>query len=184
MELPFSWAGVEGRVRVEFGSNDDPVAFGCEEFARGFPYLRATIEPPATGYADMLGWVQLVDTSFYDHGTGFVADGFQLLGDLSHPFGFFGVSPTLFDAPHTPDEEAHFIAHTFLGGLGGPLLEFRREVRAVLGFSWGFRKRGQEIEFIEPSPLPPERWDAHRAYLDGTFGDWKFASGYRQHPLP
>ena len=182
MELPFNWARLEGRVRVEFGSNDDPAAFGCEEFARGFPYCRATIEPPARGYADMLGWVQLVDTSFYEHATGFVADGFQLLGEPAHPFGFFGVSPTLFDAPHTPDENAHFIAHTFLCGLGGPLLEFRREACAVLGFSWGFTKRGEKIEFIEPSPLPAEGWDRHREYLDGEFAAWTFAPGYRQVP--
>lgn len=41
----------------------------------------------------MLGWVQLVDDSY--HGGGFHADGFEPLGPLPHPFGFYGISPTL-----------------------------------------------------------------------------------------
>ena len=45
------------------GIDDDPSVFGCEEVARGFPYLRAMLEPPAVGYGDILGWVQLVDMS-------------------------------------------------------------------------------------------------------------------------
>ena len=183
MELPYRWNEHDGSVRVEVWENDDPATYGCAEFARGHPCCRATIEPPARGYADMLGWVQLVDTSFYEHATGFVADGFQLLGELTHPFGFFGISPTLFDAPHTPDENAHFLAHTFLCGLGGPLLEFRRETRAVLGFRWGFVKRGEKIDFIDLSPLPAEGWDRHRKYLASAFEGWTFAPGYQQHPL-
>jgi hypothetical protein len=182
MEMHFSWAGVDGMVRVEFGRNDDPAAFGCAEFARGFPYCLATIEPQAKGYAEMLGWAQLVDASFYTPGE-FISDGFQRFGPLPHPFGYFGVSPTLFDAPHTDEENSDFLAHTFLCGLGGELLEFRREACPVLGFSWGFSKRGEEIRFIDPSPLPPEEWECHRDYLAETFDGWTFASGYRQHPL-
>lgn len=182
--MPYRWNGNDGSVRVEIWENDDPPAYGCADFALGHPCCRATIEPLACGYAEMLGWVQLVDASFYEHATGFIADGFQLLGDLTHPFGFFGISPTLFDAPHTPDENAHFHAHTFLCGLGGPLLEFRREVRAVLGFNWGFVKRGEEITFVDLVPLEAEVWDGHREYLDGEFEDWTFAPGYQEHHLP
>jgi hypothetical protein len=184
MELPFSWAGMEGVVRVELASNDDPAALGCAEFARGFPYCRATVEPAAKGYADMLGWVQLINASYVHRGEGFISDGFEPLGPLPHPFGFYGVSPTLFDAPHTDDREADFSAHSFLCGLGGELLEFRQEVRAVLGFSWGFSKRGDELEFFGPGTLPAGDWEGHRDYLTRTFPRWTFASGYRQSPLP
>lgn len=180
--MPFSWSGVDGLVRVEFGINDDPAAFGCAEFARGFPYCRATVEPRAQGYADMLGWVQLVDASYSNRGEGFVTDGFEPLGPLPHPFGFYGVSPTLFDAPHTDDEDADFLAHSFLCGLGGELLEFRHEVRAVLGFSWGFSKRGEEIRFSGPASLSDEEWDRHLDYLTRVFPRWTFATGYRHHP--
>ena len=181
LELPYSWAGREGTTRIEIWENDDPARYGCVEFARGFPCCRATLEPPATGYADMLGWVQMLDATYIS--SGFISDGFEPLGRLSHPFGFFGISPTLFDAPHTDDEDADFLAHTFLCGLGGELLEFRREARAVLGFSWGFAKRGSQFTFFGPDPLPPEGWERHRGYLIETFPDWTFPAGFHQHPL-
>lgn len=180
LALPFRWAGLEGEVSVEIRANDDPAALGCEEFARGFPVIRAEITPSPKGYADMLGWVQLVDDSW--HGGGFHADGFEPLGPLPHPFGFYGVSPTLFDAPHFDGENFDFLAHSFLCGLGGELLEFRHEVRAVLGFRWGCRKRGNEFEFFDPEYLPPERWEAHGGALARWFPEWTFAAGYRTDP--
>jgi len=187
--LPFRWAGREGEVRVEVRENDDPAALGCEEFARGFPVCRATIEPPAQGYADMLGWVQMVDDSWHDDG--FHADDFEPLAPLPHPFGFYGVSPTLFDAPHFDGESFDFLAHTFLCGLGGELLEFRHEARAILGFSWGFSKRGQRIEWFGPEPLSAEDWNSHLEYLRGKYERWwrprrwrwSFKPGFSQHPL-
>jgi len=181
MDLPYRWNGAEGLVRVEVRVNDDPAALGCEEIARGFPYCRATVEPPAIGYADMLGWVQLVESSH--RGNGFEIDTFEPLGSVSHPFAFFGSAPTLFDAPHSDDEDWDFLAHSFLCGLGGKLLEFRHEALAVLGFSWGFSKRGRKIEFFGPDPLAASDWDAHREYLTRRFPDWTFASGFRQDPL-
>jgi hypothetical protein len=180
LNLPFHWAGSEGEVQVEIRANDDPAALGCEEFARGFPVIRATISPLSQGYADMLGWIQLVDDSW--HRNGFHADGFEPLGHLSHPFGFYGISPTLFDAPHFDGENFDFIAHTFLCGLGGKLLEFRHEARAILGFSWGCRKRGSEIELLGPEPLSADDWNDHREYLARMFPTWTFASGYRRGP--
>lgn len=180
LALPFRWAGRDGRAQVEIRENDDPAALGCEGFARGFPVCRATVTPPSQGYADMLGWVQLVDDSY--HADGFHADGFEPLGSLPHPFGFYGVSPTLFDAPHFDGENFDFQAHTFLCGLGGELLEFRREARAVLGFGWGCRKRGETIDFLGPEPLPAETWDGHRGYLEGCFPQWTFAAGYSTDP--
>jgi hypothetical protein len=181
LALPFRWAGRAGEVQVAISQNDDPVALGCEEWARGFPVCRGRIALESRGYADMLGWVQLVDDSW--HGGGFHADGFEPLGHLPHPFGYYGVSPTLFDAPHCDGESFDFLAHTFLCGLGGELLEFRYEARAVLGFSWGCSKRGEEIAFHPLAVLSAEAWDGHRDCLARRFPEWTFAPGYRQHPL-
>jgi hypothetical protein len=181
LELPYRWAGREGEVRVEIWENDDPLAVGCSEIARGFPCCRATVTPTARGYSEMLGWIQLIDHS--ELGKGFVDDGFQPLGPLPHPFGFYGVSPTLFDAPHDVADPIELRAHTFLAGLGGEVLEFRREARPVLGFSWGFSKRGPEIEYFAPQPLTAEDWQAHLAYLRQRFPEWTFAEGFREHPL-
>jgi hypothetical protein len=182
LTLPYRWAGVDGAVQAEVGVNDDPAALGCSEFARGFPYCRATVTPPAAGYAEALGWVQLIEWTHI--AAGFRIDPFLPLGEISHPFGFFGFAPTLFDAPHTDDErrDSDFIAHSFLCGLGGELLEFRREARAVLGFSWGFSIRDREFEIFGPAVLGPEEWDRHHDYLRQAHPAWSFASGFAEGP--
>jgi hypothetical protein len=182
LRLPYRWNGVDGHVDVEIGFIDDPKRFGVEEFARGFPWCRATVEPPAVGYGEMLGWVQLVERS--DHGPGFEIDLFEPLGDVPHPFAFFGYSPTLFDGPHATFADWDFIAHSFLCGLGGKLLDQtegrRREVRAVLGFEWGFSKRGDRIEAFDPKPLSGDVWTGHLPYLHQRFSDpeWTFPAGF------
>lgn len=182
LQLPYRWNEVDGVVRVEIGTNDDPAKYGCEEVARGFPVCRATLEPAAVGYGEMLGWVQLVDTD--DRDPGFKVDQFEPLGDVPHPFAFFGFSPTMFDGPHTYLHNWDFHAHTFLCGLGGKLLEMRKEARAILGFSWGFSKHDEEIDFFGPTALASEKWDEHLGYLRDNFGEWSFAPGFQQHALP
>lgn len=180
--MPYRWAGTEGVVRVAIRPNDDPAALGCAEFGRGFPYCRATVEPPARGYADALGWLQLVDHS--TRPPGFQIDLFAPFGDVGHPFGFFGFAPTFFDAPHSDDENWDFLAHAFLCGLGGDLFDEQRDIRAVLGFSWGFSKRARQFEFFAPKPLAAEDWDSHRDYLAGRFPSWPSAPGFHRDPLP
>jgi len=188
LELPYRWNQIDGVVEVETGVIDDPDRFGVEEFARGFPYCRATIAPPAVGYGEMLGWLQVVERS--DHPPGFKIDLFEALGDVPHPFAFFGSSPTLFDGPHATYPDWDFTAHSFLCGLGGKLLEQteggRREVKAVLGFEWGFSKRGDQIDRFGPKPLSADGWNGHLPYLRERFSEWNwtFAAGFFDQPLP
>jgi hypothetical protein len=186
LELPYRWNGVDGLVKARIGVNDDPGRFGGEEFARGFPYCRATIEPPAIGYREMLGWVQVAEIS--DRGEGFKIDHFEPLGEVPHPFAFFGFSPTLFDSPHTSIPDWDFAAHSFLCGLGGKLFEqtegVRREIRAVLGFEWGFSKREDRIDSFGLKPLSAGDWIEHLPYLRGRFPAFSFAPGFFDQPLP
>ena len=187
LEMPYRWGEVEGTVTVEMGIDDNPSEFGVEEVARGFPYLRALVEPPAVGYGDLLGWVQLVDMS--DRRGGLRIDNCELLGPVPHPFSSYGPNPTLFDHPHTYRRDWDFLAHTFLCGLGGKLLEFRQEVRALLGFSWAITKRGDRIEFTGPTPLGPEDWNGHHSYLNRRYRHfrpkkWRFVPGFSDRPLP
>jgi hypothetical protein len=113
---------------VEVAVNDDPGQLGCPGYARGFPYCRATISPPARGYADFLGW--------------------------------------------------DFLAHSFLCGLGDDTLDGGGEIDAILGFSWGFRKRAGEVAIFGPAQLEPEDWDRHRDYLRETYPKWAFRAGF------
>mgnify|MGYP003577399794 CR=1 FL=1 len=187
LEMPYRWGHVEGTVTVEMGIDDNPSEFGCEEFARGFPYLRALLSPPALGYGDSLGWVQLADLS--DRRGGLRVDNWEALGRVSHPFFSYGPNITLFDHPHTDLRDWDFLAHTFLCGLGGELLEFRREVHALLGFEWGIVKRGERIEVSGPTPLGPLDWDRHLRQLNWRYRylrlrKWRFVPGFADHPLP
>lgn len=190
MELPYRWADIEGCVRVELRVNDDPAALGCPELARGFPYCQATVKPLGKGYTDFFGWVQLVylknsskSPLVMHSGKGFEIDPFLPIGLAPYPFTFFGLAPAFFDAPHT-DEDWDFVAHSFLCGMGGELHDLRREARAILGFSWGFSKRGPEIEFVGLNALEAADWNGHRDYLAQTFREWKFALGFLERPLP
>jgi hypothetical protein len=187
LELPYRWGEVEGTVAVEMGIDDNPREFGCEEVARGFPYLRARLDPPAVGYGDSLGWIQLIDMS--DRGRGLRIDNCELLGSVPHPFSSYGPSPTFFDHPHTYHRDWDFLAHTFLCGLGGKLLEFRQEVHALLGFSWEINKRGDRIEVSGPTPLAASDWDRHHRYLNRRYRrfrlrKWSFVPGFADGPLP
>lgn len=175
LTLDFERAGVPVTVAVELGVNDDPATLGCPEFARGFPYCRSTISPPARGYGDVLGWVQLVRQTEWDDE--FRIDPFEPLDpDPPHPFCFFGFAPTQFDAPHRdtrPDMD--WLSHTFLAGLAG--IHESAEVRAALGFSWGFSIRDGQVEITGLSQLDPATWDAHLPYLRRTYPRWAFAPG-------
>ena len=109
----------------------------------------------------------------------FRIDPFEPLGAVTHPFCFFGFSPTLFDAPHREHrEDMHFLAHSFLCGLGAEPLAERREVDALLGFSWGFSVRAGSIEGFGPSQLGPADWDGHHAYLRSAHPAWEFIPGF------
>ncbi len=177
MRIPFQRAGLAGAVAVEVGVNDDPATMGCPDYARGFPYCRATVTPPARGYNDFLGWVQLVEsTDLYGE---FRIDPFEPLGDAPHPFCFYGFAPTLLDAPHRDHREnTDWLAHSFLCGLGKNALDGKDEIDALLGFSWGFKIRNAEIEIAPPQLLDPADWDGHHDYLRRTFPRWKFLPGF------
>jgi hypothetical protein len=176
LTLELERAGVAVTVEVEVGINDDPAALGCPEFARGFPTCHSTISPPARGYGDMLGWVQLVRQP--DWGEGFRIDPFEPIDtEPTHPFCFFGFAPTQFDAPHRdtrPDMD--WTAHTFLAGVAG--IHEPRGVCAAAGFSWGFRIRDSRIEVEGAHVLEPGDWDRHLPYLRGTYPGWSFAPGF------
>ena len=181
MRIEFDRAGVRGLVEVEIGVNERPQELGCPDIARGFPVCRATVSPATRGYADFLGWVQLVESDL--HGSGFYVDFFEPLGRVPHPFGFYGFAPVMFDAPHTSEENWTFLVHSFLCGLGAAgVLGTRREIDAVLGFSWGLKKRGDEIRIDELSLLAPDDWDRHHDYLREAYPVWSFLPGFSGCP--
>jgi hypothetical protein len=109
---------MDGIVSVEVEPNADPHALGCRhpEDARDLPACTALADYPARGYRAVMGWVQLVSSTDGASGEeGFDPDLLGFYDDLNVPYAFFGVGPTLFDAPSRPSrEDMTWVAHSFL----------------------------------------------------------------------
>ncbi len=174
LELRCEQLDREWTVRVEVGRNDDPAALGCPDFARGFPWCRATIEPVARGYNDFLGWIQLFADSARAEGPEVRVDTF-IHGDVSQPFLYYGYSPTFFDAPHRRDGVAVTCrADTFLAAMGDAFEAF-----ALLGFSWGYEvDEDGEISILGPEPLSEADWATHLPALRRNHPRWTFLEGF------
>jgi hypothetical protein len=158
--------------------NTDPAALGCSSGARGLPACTATVEFPPMGYRSMLGWVQLVRAE--DIGAGnFEHDPFALFADAVTPYCWYGLNPTLFDAPSRGrrDADLQWEAHSFLATT--PLEEVRdlgaRRIIPLAAFRWGFEIDDGDVIVNGPDHLPLEDWNAHIDTLRSAFPSWVFA---------
>jgi hypothetical protein len=153
---------------------EDPVAIGKPAGPEGFPSCQATVSYPGMGYNAMFGWVQLVRAT--DVGGGdFALDPLRFFEDASAPHCFYGIRPTLFDAPSRDERcELDWIAHSFLAPI--ELLEIDPQVRPLLGFSWGFEIDSQSVLTVKPlKSLSANDWGQHVPYLTERFPTWRFA---------
>ena len=180
MDIPFALRGLDGHVSVTYSRNDRPELLGARAESSGFPTCHATVDYPAQGYDAVLGWVQLVrsdDNS--SQGREFEIDPLEFLGDLPHPFCWIGLAPQLFDAPsRSPRRDLEWTAHSFLC-VPDADEDDSLEVHALLGFSWAFRIRDEEVELVAPAPLGPTDWDQHVTGLAVRYPSWRFVRGFR-----
>jgi hypothetical protein len=179
MELPFSLRGLGGTVTVDVSANYQPATLGCDPpaGALGLAVCTATIDYPACGYNAVLGWVQLVSSTDGPSGEGgFDPDPLGFYQDLATPYAFLGIRPTLFDAPSRQHrQDMTWVAHSFL--CVSPTLT-TREVRAVLGFAWGFGIHGGRVSIQAAQPLPPGGWNHHIPRLSAAYPTWRFYPGF------
>jgi hypothetical protein len=172
--IPFSSDDTPGAVAVTVEHVDDPAVIGKPPAARGFPSCTAVVDFPGKGYRALFGWVQLVrSTDGSSAGAAFDMDPFYLFEDAPSPYAFFGVNPTLFDAP-SRDERAPltWTAHSFLART--PMVDDERRVLPLLGFSWGFDvDAAGRIALQQVEALTPGDWDAHVPYLGTSFPGWE-----------
>jgi hypothetical protein len=164
-------------VEVTLVPNERPEALGCGPSGRGFPVCTAVVSYDGRGYDAMFGWIQLVRSTDGAGGGGeFEMDPFEPLGALPHPFCWFGLAPTLFDAPsRRTRSDLEWTAHTFLSFIGEP-----REARAILGFSWGFDVGDAQISIKRVAPLEPIDWNGHLPLLRREHPTWRFAPDFQQ----
>jgi hypothetical protein len=178
MEFPFSHLGYKGRVVASVERTVDPAILGAWEGAKDLANCTATIEFEGRGYLQRFGWVQLVrstDNAF--QGEQFEMDPFdpfKLYERAPTPYCWYGVLPTLFDAP-SRDERVYldWVAHSFLAV--SPPRGNRRIVTPLLGFSWGFHIADDRTVTLDPvSPLTAADWESHLSYLRDCYPEWRF----------
>lgn len=177
LEISFVHEGWSGAVTVGCVPSEDPVAIGKSEEDVGFPVCTARIASEANGYFAFFGWVQMVCSSDNpSDGREFEMDPLGPFSDGPSPFCFFGIAPTLFDAPSRDRrDELTWRAHSFLAVLDE--IEERRGVRPLLGFEWGFDISPEgSIGLREPACLAASAWNAHLPMLRGTYPTWAFAA--------
>ena len=178
MDIPFTHQGYKGQVIVSVATTTAPEELGARDGSIGLANCTATIEFAGRGYLQYLGWVQLVrstDNTF--QGRQFEMDPFDPFGlykQAPSPYCWYGIAPTLFDAP-SRDKRAplDWIAHSFLAA--SPLRGNRRVVMALLGFAWGFHIANEGNITLEPvAPLTASDWSSHLPYLRDCYPEWRF----------
>lgn len=157
------------------GRTDDPDRFGAHPGSRGLTWCRAEVETSAEGYLARFGWVQLVrSTDNRSGGAAFEMDPLEVLGEVGHPFGYYGVRPTLFDAPSRDDRrDLDWLCHSFLAAVVPGDLP---AVKWLAGFSWGFVVRASSATTTDPAPLSDDDWNRHRPVLNSSYPLWRFQS--------
>ena len=194
MELPFTHQGHQGHVIVTLENTSEPAILGARQGAVGLANCKATIEFPGSGYLGLLGWIQLVcSTDNSSHGRQFEMDPFDVF-DLDKyapsPYCWYGITPTLFDAPSRDKRvDLDWVAQSFLAAsplrgprrITSPFREDRRSVTPLLGFSWGFHVFDEKhIELKPITPLTAADWDAHLPYFRKCYKKWQF----KEMPIP
>lgn len=143
--MPFTLRGVSGQIHVSLVVNDDPLRYGCDlldpdlppDAAQGYPVCRAEIEHDADGYAAAMGWVQLVRST--DAAPEFEMDPLALFREVATPFAFFGIKPTMFDAPFRDEKyDLTWRAETFLCAIPDGVMS--QHAQPLAGFGWGLRR--------------------------------------------
>jgi hypothetical protein len=178
MELSFTLYGQRGRVIVSAARTLAPEILGAHKGALDLANCTATVEFSGRGYLQLFGWVQLVcstDNAF--HGRAFEMDPFDPFGlekKAPRPYCWFGITPTLFDAPSRGSRRPlDWLAHSFLAA--SPMSGERRIVTPLLGFAWGFQVAGErQVELKPLLPLTAADWEAHLPYLRRCYPQWQF----------
>jgi hypothetical protein len=177
----FSVREAQGKVRVNYGVNDDPQRWGYHllglafdiNTAFGFPVIEAAVEYDAEGYAAFFGWIQVVRYWTDDPNQPVViVDVAPQMSGSGMPYLSFGIEPVLFDAPAIVARDATWRAWSFL--TFAPDCVMTPVIEPACGFRWGY-----DVCAGSPTPtalLPAGRgeWLDVRTVLDERFPAFTF----------
>jgi hypothetical protein len=125
------------------------------------------------------GWIQLVrSTDSASAGQCFEVDPIAAFRDVATHFAWFGIRPTLFDAPFQfSREDLSWLCHSCLCFVPDAVLSPR--VRALAGFSWGFEATGGAVT-LRRVDLPASAWNETLVVLREAYPGWTFDEDYRR----
>jgi hypothetical protein len=175
VRLPFSLNALEGVLLVRIDPNDDPASVGSTTGSRGLPICTARVQASSRGYNAMCGWIQVVrSTDNASGGAEFELDPFGPFTDTGSPYAFYGLAPTLFDAPGRDErDDLDWTAHAWLARTE---LDSRL-VEPAVGFSWGFRIRQREARVSPVARLSMTDWAEHVPLVQRQHPRWTIADG-------
>lgn len=139
----------------------------------GLPVCTATVDYAGVGYAAAMGWVQFVRSTDSRQPDVFELDPLALYGDVNTPYAFFGITPTLFDAPYRDvDQDLVWQARSYLSVTPDAVLT--RAAIPLLAFSWGFQIEAGSVTLEPPAHLDIAHWTEHLVVLEDAHPDWCF----------
>lgn len=94
---------------------------------------------------------------------------------VNTPYAFFGITPTLFDAPYRDTEQdLVWEARSYLATT--PDAVFTQAAFPLVAFSWGFQITAGSITLDPPTKLNIDHWTQHLSVLEETHPGWNFRS--------
>jgi hypothetical protein len=173
--------GHEGNIVVRIHPSRGEVDSGAQLLGRsrpggagkGLPVCTATVSFRGHGYVAAMGWVQLVQSSDADDPNVYEMDPLALFRGVNTPYAFFGIKPTLFDAPYrdtTRDVSWH--ARSYLAMTSDAVIS--REALPVAGFTWGFQISRSTVTIEPLRELDIRSWESHLDLLERTYPGWRF----------
>jgi len=101
-------------------------------------------------------------------------DPIPITADLNTPFIYFGIAPTLFDAPvciYRTDMD--WTCWSFLTYIKDSVMT--KETHPIFGFEWGFRVEDDKISIKVLRMIDvSEAWESQRDLLEDKFPSWRF----------
>jgi hypothetical protein len=179
LRVPFTFRDVACEVVVAVRPNDDPSRYGCDlldpslpaDAAADFPVCTAEPVLPLRGYRAACGWIQVVRST--DSSGEFEMDPLALFRDVATPFAFFGIAPTLFDAPFRESRyDLVWKARAFLAASQDGVMS--KTIRPLAAFEWGFTVAEGAITIDDPTELSVATWNEHRQLFSTTYPGWTF----------
>jgi hypothetical protein len=181
LSIPVVLRGREGKIAVRIRPSRGEVDSGASllglsrpgRAGKGLPVCIATLSFSGHGYAAAMGWVQLVQSSDASDPNVYEMDPLALFRGVNTPYAFFGIKPTLFDAPYRDtSRDVSWHARSYLAITSDAVIS--QEALPVAGFTWGFHISRSAVTIESPRQLDLRSWESHLDTLERDYPGWRF----------